>query len=144
VTEAEAVKAVIDHWQAGWEALHPADPSHVDHVRWIPRNIARPNAATWVRITLQHTSSRQITQGQAPYRKWDRRGWIAVSIYVPINTGTLLASRLADHVRSVLEGKSIGGSERVVTYEGPTEELPEEGQWARSIVKVPFRYVETR
>jgi hypothetical protein len=144
VTEEDAIELVLLHWKTGWEALHPANPAHVDHVRFVTRNVATPNAATWVRITLQHTSSRQLTQGQAPYRRWERRGWIAVDIYVPINTGTLLASQLAGHVRSILEGKSIGSTDRVVTYEGPTEERGEEGQWARSMVKVPFRYVETR
>lgn len=139
-----ATKAILAHWKAGWETLHPANPAHADHVKWVPANVDAGSASRWVRVTIRHTTTRQITQGQAPYRKWERRGRIAVDIFVPRNTGTELADLLTGHVRSVFEGESIGSTERVVTYEAPSEETAEEGQWYRTIVKVQFRYVETR
>ena len=151
MTEREAIEAILLRWQDEWEALHPSpvmptDPLDLDHVPWTTGNEAFASDAlgvlgAWARIHVIHTSADQTTQGSAPSRKFERRGQIYVQLFAPIDAGRALLAELADDVRTAIEGVRAGD---LRTYAGRTEELPDDGAWAMTVIAIPFAYTDTR
>lgn len=146
MTEVEAVQAILEQWEDGWDALHPLDPDAEGHVPYTYVNETYTtdhlgDLGAWVRVTIQHTTSEQATMGSVGIRKWHRRGNVLVQVFTPIDSGRLLASELADDVRTVLEGYRASD---LNLYAGTTGESDEDGAWLMTTVVVPFRYVSTR
>jgi hypothetical protein len=147
MTEAEAVEAILQHWETAWEALHPADEEDPDHVPWFADNERKEAAASWVRITVVPTISNQATMGSEGARRWARRGQIGVQIFVRPDAGPGPMASLADDVRACLEGVRIstpGVDEPVCTYAGSTGSTSTNGAWSMTVVTVPFRYDQHR
>lgn len=145
MTEKQAIEAIYEQWESGWEALHPASPSDPDHVPFSLRNEAdnpAPGAlGAWARVSVIHTTAEQVTQGSAPNRKFDRRGNVFVQLFAPLNAGVALLAELADDVRTALANRGLG---ELNLYEGRTVEVPEDGIWAMTTVVIPFRYTDMR
>jgi hypothetical protein len=152
VTESQAVEAILEQWDAGWEAKHPGSrlPFNLSQplcVPWTTRNEAAASdqlgpLGAWARIAVRHAVSQQITMGPIGSRRFQRSGNVFVQLFGPVNTGQALLASLADDVRSVMEGPQLGGD--LVIDAGSTREGDEDGQWCMSVVVLPFRYVETR
>lgn len=155
--EAQANETILERWDSEWELLHPGsrpdpvigkpDTSQPLCVPWNARGESfRPDQlgppGAWARVVTRHSSASQTTQGRAPSRKFERRGSIYVSVFAPINSGTALITSLADDVRTVFEGLTLGGV--LIVGAGRTEEADEDGVWTSSVVILPFRYTETR
>jgi hypothetical protein len=146
VTELEAIQAILGQWETGWDALHPQDTDDPDCVPYTYTNESFStdqlgDLGAWARVSIIHTSASQLTQGSAPYRKWERRGNVFVQLFAPINQGAATLAELSDDVRTALEGHRL---ENLNLYEGRTEEVPDDGAWSRRVVVVRFRYVDTR
>ncbi len=139
MTEAQAIEAIYQQWATGWNASHPAIPYTFE-------NEVGDSTTSWVRVSVQHTTRQQRTQGRPPYRKYDCRGNVMVQLFSPINAGRATLSGLLDDARTVLEGISlaVGGGDCVYLYAGRTQEVPTDGAWFMAVLVVPFRYVETR
>lgn len=134
MTEAQAIEALLQHWKTTWEALHPTD------VPWTPDNEAFDSVAKWARITMVPTVSNQGSLGAVP--RWIRRGYIAVQIFAVPNVGSGALARLADDVRTCLEGRSItvvGVDEPMCVYAGSTSATTADGAWSMCTVTLPFR-----
>ena len=145
MTEAQAIEAILQHWEDGWEALHPADTSDPDHVPWTPDDETFEAVASWVRITIVPTTAAQGSLGATP--RWIRRGQIAVQIFTTPNEGAAAGALLADDVRTVLEGKRIaldGDDEPVCTYAGASQPLGNDGAWRSAVVVIPYRFDQHR
>jgi hypothetical protein len=152
VREAQANETILERWDSEWEALHPGSrpPSNTALATCVPWNARgesfQPDQlgplGAWARVVTRHSSANQTTQGRAPSRKFERRGSIYVSVFAPINSGTALITSLADDVRTVFEGQTLGGV--LIVGAGRTEEADEDGVWTSSVVILPFRYTETR
>ncbi len=143
MTEAQAIEAILQHWEAGWEAIHPAAPADLDHVPWTAENETFDSVAAWVRISIVPTVSNQASMAGVGFRRWARMGQIAVQIFTDVNAGDQARALLADDVRTVLEGASIstaGVSEPVRAYAGSTTDKTTDGAWNMCVVTVPFRY----
>lgn len=146
MTEAEATQAILEAWEDGWDPLHPEDPDDPEHVPYTYDNEVFDTGSlgdlgAWARVSIRHSTGRQATMGSAPSRKFERRGFIMVQLFAPIDQGRTLLSELADDVRTALEG--VRSSELLI-HEGVTEESPSDGRWAMSVVTLPFRYTQTR
>lgn len=140
MTEAQAIEAILQHWEASWQALRPGVP-------WTTTNEVYDAAAEWVRIAIVPTVSEQASMGPVGSRRWSRRGQIAVQVFTAVNTGDAARAGLADDVRSCLEGASIataGVSEPVKTYAGSTGDVTTDGAWLMCVVVIPFRYDQHR
>lgn len=135
MTEAQAIEAIYQRWRTIWLAAHPLVPFHFE-------NEGAESAGSWARVSVRHTTSRQMTQGQAPYRKFERRGVIMVQLWSPIDAGRAAMSALCDSARTVFEGKTI--DEGLNCYGGATQESQTDGAWFMASVVTQFRYVETR
>lgn len=134
MTELEAIEAIYQRWVDTWPGLQPL----------VPYSFANEAAATqgaFVLVMVEHADSEQGTQGRAPFRRFDRRGHIVVTLYAPVNAGRRQLAEMAGSVRDVFEGLSIGDVE---TYATSTSELAETGSHARAELRTPFWYTETR
>ena len=141
MTEKQAVDAILQAWQDGWEALHPDDPEDPDYVPYTFNNETFETVATWVRVTIVPMVSNQASLGAV--RRWARTGEIAVQIFARPNEGLGTIAILADDVRTVLEGQSIhtaGVDEPVCTYAGSSGSPSNDGAWQQLLVRVPYRY----
>lgn len=146
MTEVEAIQAILERWEDGWDVIHPTDPAAPAHVPYTyTSETFRPDElgdlGAWCRVSIIHTSAQQLTMGSSPNRKWERRGNAIVQVFAPLDRGRLLASELADDVRAVLEGQRLGD---LLLYEGRTEEGGEDGAWWMVAVVVSFRYTDHR
>lgn len=146
MTEAQAIQAILAQWESGWDDLHPQSSADPDYVPYTYTNEAFEPASlgdlgAWARVSIVHTAGAQVTQGSAPSRKFERRGNVFVQLFAPIDNGVAVLAGLSDDVRTTLEGQRL---EDLNLYEGRTEELPEDGIWARRVIVVRFRYVDTR
>lgn len=146
MTEREAIEGTYQLFAEGWAALHPGDPSDPNHVPYTFRDEVfgadqLGALEAWVRVSIQHTASDQVTHGSAPSRKFERRGNVFVQVFAPIDQGVGLLATLAGDARTVLEGQRI---DDLCIYAGRTEESPGDGRWAMTVVVLPFRYTEVR
>lgn len=141
MTEREFNQVLIEHWEDGWDTLHPPDPSDPDHVPYTYDNEIFESALRWVRLSVRHTVSKQTTMGSAPSRRFEREGFVMVQVFANVNVGRGELADLAADVRTVLEGKRFAG---LVIHAGSTQETPSDGVWAMTVISLPFRYVELR
>lgn len=138
MTERQAVEAIYLRWTTIWPTLQAL-------VAYCFENEIVATSSSWVRVAVSHTVSIQRSQGQPPYRKFERRGNVFVQAFAPIDGGRGPLSDLLDSARTVLEGVNVGtGSDVVNLYAGTTREVPADGAWSMAVLAVPFRYVETR
>jgi hypothetical protein len=142
VTEREFIEALLQHWEDGWDDLHPQDPEDPDHVPYVYENEIGSSTTSWVRLSVQHTTSEQVTMGSAPSRKFHRQGNVFVQVFCPIDQGREPLSGLLDDARTVLEGQNVG--EGANLHAGQTRESATDGAWNMATLVVPFRYVEMR
>lgn len=152
MTEPEAVQALYAELVAGWAMpeINRADPVGAKYVPITFKNERLDTSqlgplSAWARASIIWTGAEQITQGQAPYRKWMRYGYVFVQLFVPADTGTALLALLAHDIRTALEGKGI--DDDLNTREGasgnPTADK-DDPRWAMQTVTVRFDFEETR
>lgn len=137
MTEAQAVEAMLELWNAGWTAKHPSDaPSTFDNEAF-----TAPAIGAWVRVTIVHTVRRQASMGPKGARRFMSQGRIGIQIFVPSNKGTALAATLADDVRAILEETEtdVGGLPLNI-FDGSTTGNSTDGRWLMRVVVFPFTY----
>ena len=135
MTEAQAVEAIYEAWNAAWPSLHAG-------MEIVYGNEAASAADTWARVTVTPTTRQQITMGPVGSRRYENRGYIAVQLYTPVDKGDALLRGLCDDARSVLEG--IGSSDNVVTFGAVTAHIATDGRWYYATVTVPALWYEQR
>jgi hypothetical protein len=145
MTEREAIEAMLAQWETGWDEFHPQDPGDPDYVPYTYKNEDYQadqlgDLGAWARVTILHTSSKQITMGST--RKFERRGTVTVQLFGPIGSGGEgPMAQLCDNARTALEGKRLGVVNLYAASPVPQVEQP---PWARATLVIPFRYTETR
>lgn len=138
MTEAQAIEAILQYWEAGWAPLNPAIP-------WTADGEVFEAVTSFVEVQISHSDRHQVTIGSN--RRFATTGTIQVVLHGDINVGRQALAELADDVRAVLEGVAItalGIDEPVVTFAGSTQNETTEGRWMMSTVSVPFRYDRIR
>jgi hypothetical protein len=146
MTEKQAMEAVLERWETAWEALHPEDAEDPNHVPYTFENEEFRAAPSWARVALVHTSTKQVTMGQAPNRQFERRGNVVVQLFGVVDRGRAPLDELAGDVRTVLEGRSLAvtAGDAITIYAGQTDEKATDGAWHMVNITLPFRYYETR
>lgn len=158
MNQSESRLAILQQWETGWDALHPADPvDPEDPATFVPYTYdneafttdALGRLGAWVRVAIQDSTRQQATMGSAPSRKFETRGRVFVQIFTPIDAGQALQATLADDVRTVLEGVRLGD---LLLYDGVTRgenwfttgPSRTDGVWAQATVVIEFKYTDTR
>jgi hypothetical protein len=156
MTELEAINAIYTTLIAGWETaplgLHARDattyPAVASDPKYVPLALKNETFApaqlgamgAWVRATIRWSVAEQTTQGRAPIRKYERRGFVIVDLFAPLNEGTAKLALLAKDVRTVLQGLNIDG---LNIFVGESRNGPDDPDWATQSVVFLFAFEET-
>lgn len=137
MTEAEAFELLAETFVPAWE-------SATDGLPLVLENEAMSTAPSFGMLTMKHTVSQPITIGAV--RRYERRGWVFVKLWLPADRGRKGFSELADAVRDILEGEQIGAApdEPITLDAGLTQEIGPDGTYYIGVVSFPFRYYATR
>ncbi len=142
MTPSEAVNAIVDAWEAGWDESNART-----YFLWdaLPNPEPVHNRA-WCRLTVQHTATVQATLNSSTSgaKRWDREGMVTVQIFAPVSGGSpqLAALALAELAREILEGRSLPGN--LVLFAAQITEVGTDSVWWQVNVNVQFLYQETR
>lgn len=146
MNQAEATRAIFDHWVGMWPSLSGGIPYSLDNTA-VP--IARPCAV----VNIISLDSEQYTLG--PRAKVLREGMIDVRIYDKVGVGRGGADELATHARTIFERRrigtggdpAVGSTRRVVTHAGSVNELRRDreagGLWVLSVT-FPYEFYDVR
>lgn len=141
VTEAQAVEAMLEFWQDGWEALHPDDPIDPDYVPYTLDNEAMAAVTKWARVTIVNTVRTQTTSGPKGTRRYEQRGRIAVQLFGDVDKGSLELVALGDDVRKVLQGQAVVvADQEIALFEANAVPAGTDGRWNMRLVTVGFMY----
>lgn len=141
MTEAQAIELIAERWAASWG---PTPPYGFDNEAF------RSLDPQWARVTVQHTTSMQLTHGPIGGRRFEYRGNIVVQLFGDVDAGRAGVSTLVEAVKVALDSQSLGGSpsvEPLTTYAATTRETQSkatEGKWYQLNVIVPFVYYAYR
>lgn len=132
---------------AVWNAETPAlNGGQAPEVRWQGLDNyseAADPGKPWARVTIRHVPSGQTTLGEAPNRRFTRRGTLTIQVFTPVgNSGLALLENFATIVRYAFEGQTTpsGVWFRNVSVE---EADPYQG-WNQFNVTANFEYDEAR
>ncbi len=128
--------AVVARFEARWTALQPNIPFTYDNqgeADFITRG------APWVRVTILTGTSTQVAMGST--RRWRRLGIVTVQIFTPAGSGTGLATRLADTVRDIFEGRTISG---IIFRATSLTRVEVDASWMQHNADTPFQADELR
>ena len=131
---------------AGWRA-------HVDELRYPvvfdnETGAGQDTSGGYLQVLVRHGGSEQITLGPDGARRWVRNGLCFGNVRVPLDSNMAEGDRLAEVVRSALEGKTLTDPEppalNVWTFASDIQEQgPSTGlYWI--VVETPFQYEVTR
>lgn len=156
MTELEAINAIYKRCIEGWETpggLHARDaatyPTVGDDPAFVPLALKNETftpeqlgtLGAWARVTIIWTAAEQITQGEAPVRKYERRGAIFVDMFGPLNAGVELMAKLSDDARAVLQGRRL--AEELNVFEGESRNGIDDPAWATQQVVFRFAFEQT-
>lgn len=144
MTEAAAYEAILQQWATAWEISHP----NADTALRVPYCFADEAFTTdslgtlgaWARVTVEPTTSEQATFGQAPYRKFERRGNVFVQLFAPMGEGSAKILALVEDVREVFEGMRISE----LNLYAATPRRVDDKAWTSRVVVIPYRLFVTR
>ncbi len=95
-----------------------------------------PTDAIWLRCNFIHNSSRHVAIGSPSLKRKRVFGFMEVSIFAPINTGTKASYDIAELLEIHFDGNSFSNiitQTVVVTTVGTTDDI-----WWQTSVNIPF------
>ena len=143
VARDEVIGLIYDAWMAapltqGLELLFqdvPGEPPVTQD--------ANENPTAWGRVSMLHTGGGQASlanhQGR---RRYNRRGFVAVSIFTPSGTGLSMSDDIAMIVLNALEGVSTQSG--VWFRHARLSEVGASGAWYQMNVLADFNYDEVK
>lgn len=97
----EARKSVQDKFKLDWadETVYDFDNS----------DFAIPEEENWVRVVVRVRDRTQKTLGRVGNRKFHTDAAISAQVFIPVETGTSEADRLATKLANIFEGTRLDG-----------------------------------
>ena len=150
MNRSEAHKAILQRWITLWWTKvggtqdAPTVPYAIDN-----RKLAQP-ADRFAIIEITNISSDQVSMGQVGNRRFERSGFIDVKLYGPRDAGRGELDTLAEYVKEMFEGETIGaiGLDRGVrTYTTNWNELRKDPEYPDKwylLVRTPYEFHERR
>jgi hypothetical protein len=132
VTPSEAKAVLETAFKSGWGNTTP--------IAWGNTTPPMPDSH-WVRFTIIHAESR-LRSWTGNIGNYQRRGFCFIQIFVPLGSGTRMASDLSLMVMNILEGKTFG----ILTTEAASMLEVGQGDDAKdqTQVRIPFAYDDQR
>ena len=141
MTEAQAIELMLERWDTQWRILQPTVPFSLD-------NESFDSVDTWVRVTIRHTISRQISHGGTGTRRFVHQGNIWVQLFGPADKGRKAIANLITDVKTVLDSISltspVPNDDDLTTSAATPGDETTEGRWFIETKLIPFRYYEMR
>jgi hypothetical protein len=142
--EHEAIELLSSRWNTTFASLRPDVPFALENEQF------RSDEPLWALAFVRHTTSKQLTQGAAGTRRFERRGNVIILLFGALDAGRDPVSRLVGDVRTVIEGLHLStGTDPLWTYESASGEggkngKTTDGAWFQQNVTTPFRYYELK
>ena len=137
----DVFKMFTDYWNA-----NASFEGSIPEVRYAgtAKGPVPPAQKAWVRLTLQHTTGRQVSFGAPGSRRFERRGLIMLQVFVPTQSGQGLSEveTLATIALNSWEGKASPNG--VWFRELRVEDVGEDGPWWNTNVMGSFVYDEVK
>jgi hypothetical protein len=147
MTEAQMRELVSATFATGWPAIAPTVPFSLESEG---AAIPPPDSEFFAYLSIQPTSSVQLTTGKRGVRKVRRNLWIQVKLWGPADQGSAAIAELSDKVADLLEMVSLtsptAGDDPVVTQaaqSGPSG-ADTDGRWFMSVTRIPGWYMEVK
>lgn len=141
MTEAQAIELVFARWVSVWPGLHPEVPFTLD-------NEASTASDLWARISFQHNTGIQISQGGIGTRRFEYTGVIWVQLFGAVDRGRKPLSDLVPDIQTVFDSLSLAspvvGDEPLTTGAAATRESPTDNRWVMQSSLIPARYYQLR
>lgn len=143
MTEPEMRELVMSVFATAWAVQAPGVPLALE-------NEALPTSNTFALLTIQPTTSAQITMNRPGARRVKRSGWLQVKLWGPVNAGSAGLSALGDVAQGILELQSfpspVPEDDPVTTYaaQAGAGGASTDGRFYMALVRVPFYWLETR
>jgi hypothetical protein len=135
-----AQEIINEYWEESWESETPyALENELS-------GLDKGNDC-WARLTVRETVSAQESLGNKGTRRYRRSGLLFVQIFAPIDKGTKTTKSLAEQVRSIFEGETIGpAGEEVRFFDVQVKILGPErnGKWHNTTVECAFWFLEIK
>jgi hypothetical protein len=143
-TAEQAFDQIMTLFKSAWDSGASGVAVHWPNVRNDvdgARNTPADSADEWARISIQHSSGRQVSIGSPDgSRQFRQSGLITVEIYVPHSKGTARAWQLVRVALNAFRGKSTSGG---LTFDSPRpREVGNDGPWFRVDALIGFKYDE--
>lgn len=132
-TIAESRKSIYDRFITQWGSTSAFT---FENEKFTP-----PPELPWVRLSVRNLTGEQETLGPIGLRKYDRRGIIAIQVFVLADTGLSQADALSKTAQDIFEGVSFSG---VHTDNSNIRENGIDGKWLMMLVEIFFFYDETK
>lgn len=127
---------IVARFESQWSVSQPKIPFTYDNqgeADFITRGEA------WVRVTVLPGTSTQVAMGTI--RRWRRLGIVTIQIFTPAGSGTGLATRLADTVRDIFEGRTISG---IIFRATSLTRVEVDASWMQHNADTPYQADELR
>ena len=106
-------------------------------IAWPNRDFQPPQKANWLRVTLRGVDGRQKEMGSTR-NIHSYSHVLIVQVFVPANTGDLIARQLADGLADVFRGQAVSVTDGTVRFRAPTvTDVGNSGAWYQMNVSVP-------
>lgn len=146
-TFTQAANAIRSQFQTDFHASEPDVPIAFDNVEGLytsggsivqESKDGNGNPAPWVRLNVRHADAQLVSLGPRTYRQ---PGTVITQVFIPVGTGDIRASEIAEAVAGSLRGVDTSGVRFDATsapqFVGP------DGSWWQTNVTTPFEFDET-
>ena len=119
-----------------------------DNVKFQP-----PENLPWIRLAVRHQFKNQTTLGDTGNRKFSSAGLLLMQVFVPVETNTEEADRLALEAANLFDAKSVPAHDQYdvpepmrillgnIEFEAASSnESGVDGKWWGVLVEAPFSY----
>jgi hypothetical protein len=136
-TLTEARDSIQSQFNTTWDAVALDSGEVRPTIAWDNLEFEPPTNTAWARCSVQHNIGNQIGLGDVGQRYFRREGLVAVQVFVPIESGTIVLNKWVEAALSAFEG---------VTFEDvrfrksrAEDQLPDES-WHSVLVISEFSY----
>ena len=129
----EARKSIQDKFTAEWASETVSDFDNED--------FETPEGINWVRLVVRTKVRTQTTLGRVGNRKFESEATVIGQVFVPVESGTSEADRLATKLANIFEGTRLDGLSFLAAE---TREIGESGGFHQYNVTCNFNYQDIK
>jgi hypothetical protein len=135
-----AQEIINEYWEAQWESETPYTLEN-EH------SALDKGTECWVRLTVRELTAAQESLGIKGTRRYRRQGVLFAQVFAPIDRGTRVSNDLAEQIRGIFEGETIGPLNEEVRFfnaQVRTNGPERNGRWHLTTVECAFWFLEIK